>query len=295
MNVGLSYNVSVTMKNTGNASWNSSNLVGLAGFGNSSLFGPVRIMVPSGVTVLPDQSYAFNFTLKAPSTTGTYILSYQMIYNNTKFGQVLNKTVPVYKTVYNSSLVVDDISGIMIAGDQNIINIAVHNSGNVSWSGLNGIVLDGLANSSKFSSLPISLLAGKVISPGSNYTFTFTVTAPLVPGVYNLSYIMASPSGTFGQMIHQSVDVVEVVDDAQMVSSTLPATVDAGKTYDVLLTVKNNGSTSWTGGSMLKLDGVWNESKYGPAVVSVPEGVTIAPGHTYTFQVHVNAPNMVTE
>ncbi|HEX8220462.1 MAG TPA: RHS repeat-associated core domain-containing protein [Chloroflexia bacterium] len=77
MIAGQSYEVSVTLQNTGLTGWGSTVALTAAG-GKSSPWVPNAVNVPSGVTVAPGQSYTFNFTVTAPSTTGNYAWLWNM-------------------------------------------------------------------------------------------------------------------------------------------------------------------------------------------------------------------------
>jgi YVTN family beta-propeller protein len=99
MTAGQSYPVSVTMRNNGMSTWNSTSKVRLGGVGDgsgdASKFGPTRINIATGTNVAPNASYTFNFIMTAP-TAGTYNPKYKMVKEGvTWFGQQLSKTVSV--------------------------------------------------------------------------------------------------------------------------------------------------------------------------------------------------------
>src|SRR5258708_29339108 len=53
-------------------------------------------------------------------------------------------------------------------------------------------------------------------------------------------------------------------DGAQLVSATLPKTMDAGQTIDVSLTFRNTGTSAWTGAAAYKLGAVGDTHPFAP-------------------------------
>lgn len=92
---GKSYPITITVMNTGTATWDSSYALGSVSdsMGDAAKFGPLRIGIPTDTTVAPFQSYTFSF-LMTPSVTGTLMPKYQMVQSNW-FGQILSKQITV--------------------------------------------------------------------------------------------------------------------------------------------------------------------------------------------------------
>jgi aqualysin 1 len=82
---GQSYNVSITMRNSGFTSWSCGSdycsfKLGTQNPQDNTLWtGVTRIYLPPNVTVTPGSQYTFNFTVTAPSTPGSYNFQWQMI------------------------------------------------------------------------------------------------------------------------------------------------------------------------------------------------------------------------
>lgn len=82
MKAGQSYQVRISMKNTGARAWTYANRDRLGSrsprdnftWGNFN-----RVLLPKGASVLPGQTYDFNFTVTAPSTPGQYHFQWQMV------------------------------------------------------------------------------------------------------------------------------------------------------------------------------------------------------------------------
>jgi hypothetical protein len=89
------YSVSVVMKNTGTSTWTdaagyllqSQNPIG------NQYFQGGRIRLPANVSVPPNQSYTFRFTVTAPSTLGNYNFQYRMLDGTTNFGSFSTNVV----------------------------------------------------------------------------------------------------------------------------------------------------------------------------------------------------------
>jgi hypothetical protein len=79
MTAGQSYAVSVTMRNTGAATWTAAEgyKLGSQNPQDNQTWGLVRVVVPFNVG--PDQQVTFNFTVTAPSTAGTYNFQWRML------------------------------------------------------------------------------------------------------------------------------------------------------------------------------------------------------------------------
>ena len=55
-----------------------------------------RHYLPLGTTVAPGKQYTFAFTMKAPTTTGTYSTGYQMVWEGHQwFGDLNSATINV--------------------------------------------------------------------------------------------------------------------------------------------------------------------------------------------------------
>ncbi|GIK53874.1 MAG: hypothetical protein BroJett014_28470 [Planctomycetota bacterium] len=145
---------------------------------------------------------------------------------------------------------------------------------------------------------------GNLFQTQSNSAGSFSLTVPA--GMYHF-YVPQStlyrrldttgspvPQGTTGISL-----AVQLRDDiqgnyAQMVSFSCPATMTAGQEYEISVTVRNSGSTTWSAaganpwrlGSQAPQDNnTWNVSR-----VNIAAGVEVRPGDSYTFTFNVRAP-----
>ena len=79
MTAGQSYNVSVTMRNSGTKPWTSDVYkLGSQNPQDNGTWGG-RVYLPAGVTVAPGSNHTFNFTVTAPATPGAYNFQWRML------------------------------------------------------------------------------------------------------------------------------------------------------------------------------------------------------------------------
>jgi hypothetical protein len=89
MVAGQSYAVSVTMQNTGANTWTWANAYKLGSWNPRDNFtwGFNRVYLPTNVSVLSGAQWTFSFTVRAPSTPGSYAFQWRMVRENvTWFG-----------------------------------------------------------------------------------------------------------------------------------------------------------------------------------------------------------------
>ena len=133
------------------------------------------------------------------------------------------------------------------------------------------------------------------IAPGQSTTFTFQVTAPANAGAYTFQWGMQRETyGSFGPgTTPVTINVVApppLVNNAQVVGMTAPSRMIAGQRYDVAVTMRNTGTTTWAPGSnqLLGSQNPQDNAVWGMGRVQLP--VAVAPGQQYTFTFQVTAP-----
>ncbi|MEX1829120.1 RHS repeat domain-containing protein [Luteibacter sp. CQ10] len=77
MQVGGVQTVNVQMYNNGNYTWTAGTAFKLGSVGNSTIWGPGRVELPSDIA--PGQTASFTFNITAPSTPGAYTFQWQML------------------------------------------------------------------------------------------------------------------------------------------------------------------------------------------------------------------------
>ncbi len=107
MNIGQTYEISVTMKNLGADDWTQFRAYRLGSQDprDNLIWGLKRVEIGSGVVVSKGQNYTFVFNVTAPNTTGVYSCDWQMLREGVAwFGEKCYKTVHVeYSCVDNDN------------------------------------------------------------------------------------------------------------------------------------------------------------------------------------------------
>jgi len=95
MVAGRDYTAHVTIRNMGTMTWTATSY--MLAFADQSSFGPATVALDPGASVAPGQEYTFTFTMTAPTNTGSYTVSYQMLRmaDSVRFGQMLELPVTV--------------------------------------------------------------------------------------------------------------------------------------------------------------------------------------------------------
>src|SRR5437879_3068277 len=87
------------------------------------------------------------------------------------------------------------------------------------------------------------------VAPGANDTFSFNVTAPGAPGTYNFRWRTVQDGvECFGDYSLNFV-VQRWLNDAGVVSRSVPTVMAPGQTYAVSVTMQNTGGSTWTAGT----------------------------------------------
>ncbi len=96
MTAGLTYPVSITVKNTSYLTWSNADNYRLGTVDDSDPLAGGRQLIPAGSTVAPGQNHTFVFNMIAPSTPGIYTTDWRMLQELVNwFGQTLVKQVEV--------------------------------------------------------------------------------------------------------------------------------------------------------------------------------------------------------
>lgn len=76
-------------------------------------------------------------------------------------------------------------------------------------------------------------------------------------------------------------------------SQSVPTVMEAGQVYNVLVTMNNNGSATWTiaDGYKLGSQNPQDNGTWGTGRVYLPDGVAVSPGSGHTFNFNVTAPS----
>jgi hypothetical protein len=193
--------------------------------------------------------------------------------------------------------------GIMIPGQSYGVSVTMKNTGRSTWG--KGSYSLKVVNGSEFlvnrwgvNSVDVN----SSVSPGSEIVFNFNLIAP-VDGSYNIQWQMASGGAFFGEptinvpvrVSGENITIVpDVIDNnALFISQKVTSEMETGLTYDVIVTMKNTGSTTWKPGEYkLKVSTSGADNTLNAWVVANVElSDDVTPGSEVVFNFKVTAPN----
>ncbi len=220
---------------------------------------------------------------------GTHTI--QFVANDGKVNGSQSVSIIVIATVTDSAaLVSEDIPAAMAAGKAYTVHIKVKNSGLSDWSAASGYKLVAVGDGDPFtmiSSFPVS----DVVASGQEATFTITMKAPTRSGSFTTDWQMVHGSQWIGSA-PQLKKVVTVTngDDTIVIRENIPATMTAGQSYTVRITVRNTGDTSWTAADGYKLGAVGETDPFAVSRIHLDANESVAPGAEKTFTFTMKAP-----
>ncbi len=299
MTAGQSYAVSITFQNTGTTTWSAANAYNLGAHNpqDNTTWGMHRVALPS--TVAPGANVTFSFNVSAPSTPGTYNFQWAMVQDGVEWFGALTPNVTVNvqagQGVNNAQFVSQSVPATMTAGQSYAVSITFQNTGTTAWSAANAYNL-GARNPQDNTTWGMNRVAlPATVAPGANVTFSFNVSAPSTPGIYNFQWAMVQDGvewfGALTPNVTVNVQAGQGVNNAQFVSQSVPATMTAGQSYAVSITFQNTGTTTWSAANAYNL-GARNpqdNTTWGMNRVALP--ATVAPGANVTFSFNVSAPS----
>lgn len=276
MTAGGTHSVAVTMKNTGNTIWTSANgyKLGSQNPADNYTWGFQRVEL--GTSVAPGQQYTFTFTSTAPSTAGTYNFQWRMVKEYVAwFGATsTNVSVAVAAAPNVPTINVVRTPSILIAGEPYTIKWATTNASSVSYK----CTASGTGYNISSTTVPAnSQLTGTASAAWVGYPSTCIWTATGLGGSKILVETMNTAAG---------------VDAAQFVSQSVPATMIPGQSYNVSVTMKNIGNTTWSTARNYKLGSQNPSDNYTWRPNNrIVMGADVVPGQQYTFAFAVTAPS----
>jgi hypothetical protein len=212
MEPGKSYDVSISMKNTGSTTWQKGNYkLRLMNQTESisKLWGISDIDLGSNIG--PNESVTFSFSLKAPETPGDYNLQYQLANGNAFFGEpsanipvtVTDANVPPVKSDvnYNSAFKYHNLPAEVVEGGVYDIVITMRNTGSTAWVPKedNLKITTSMVNDTKTPWDAGSVELPETVVAGGEYSFAFKLTAPAESGEYGFQVQMMHDGKPFGE------------------------------------------------------------------------------------------------
>lgn len=295
---GQSQAISITVRNSGTATWQTANTYLRSQDTPASLWGQTVAALANPVA--PGGTTTFNIIIKAPATPGNYTLQRQM--QNGEVGEFLNTpcvNVPITvggTNPLNASLVSQDFPAVMAPGEARIVNVTLKNSGTQGWTADGSYRLGSKNSPSSFWGTTLSEVTTNTPA-GSSFTFTLPITAPATPGAYRHRWQMRKVNGTdigdFGTLLDFPVTVdasATPLYGASVASQTISARLTAGKAATFIVRMTNTGSSAWTGSTFGLYSTNSPTSLWASNGISLGSAESVAASSSHDFVLNVIAP-----
>jgi hypothetical protein len=303
MTAGQQYPVSVTMQNTGTATWTESQLYRLGSMNpqDNAIWGSGRVVLGAGESIGPGQQKTFSWTVRAPTTAGPYNFQWRMVRDGVAwFGDLtanVGVTVSAPTAVPNAAYVTHSVPLTMVVGQEYTASVTMRNTGGTTWTrdSLHRLGSITPENNLFWGAGRVLLAAGESIAPGQDKTFTWTVKAPPGSGLWNFQWRMLQEGVTWFGTPSQNT-VVTVTNggppNASYLSQTVPTSMTAGQQYSVSVRVQNTGGTAWSAEGLYRLGAInpYDNVNWGMGRVILGSTEVVAPGQQKTFNFTVRAP-----
>jgi len=189
---GQTYQVSITMQNTGTLPWSQSNKYLLAPQDGSYVWGTTRGELPSS-PVLPGATMTIDFPMTAPSTPGTYLFQWRMVQEFVEWFGTPTTAVMVTVTAppsnNNARMISQSVPTSVVAGQTYPVSITMQNTGTLPWNQSAKYILAPMDGSYVWGTTRGELPSSPVL-PGATTTMNFPLTAPSTPGTYLFQWRM---------------------------------------------------------------------------------------------------------
>jgi hypothetical protein len=206
--------VSVTMKNTGSATWDSNYRLGSQDPQDNNTWGLGRVFLNPGETVAPGASKTFTFTITAPRAAGSAGFQWRMVHEAvTWFGDftplvnIAVSAAPAYAAQFLSQ---SGVPARMSPGSAATVSITMRNLGTNSWTAAANYRLGSQdpQDNTTWGLGRVDLAASDSIGQDVNKTFTFTIRAPATAGTYGFQWRMVQEAVTWFGDFSPAVNIV---------------------------------------------------------------------------------------
>ncbi len=291
---GQTFNVSISLRNTGDTTWAAGSGFKLASQNpaDNGVWGTNRAALAT--TVAPGAVAIFTFALRAPGVVGSYNHQWRMLQEGVGvFGDLTpNVVINVTGAINAAAFVSQSVPATMVGSQRHTVSVTFRNTGTTTWSSGSKYKLSAQNPVDNRNWGDYRILLPASVLPGNSVTFTWTAVAPELAGSYNFQWrMMQEGLGWFGQSsANVAVAVSTAPNSASYVSQSVPATMQAGKTNTVTVTLRNMGTKTWTAAENYRLGSVSpvDNVVWGLQRVALP--ASVAPGANAVFTFQVKAP-----
>ena len=197
--------------------------------------------------------------------------------------------------VSDAQFISQSVPSAMFAGEPYMVSVTMRNIGATTWTAAQFFRLGAINpyDNTMWGPNRIGLAAGDSIAPGQQKTFTWSIIAPSSAGVHNFQWRMVQDGVTwFGDNSTNVAVTVSTGPNAAFGSQAVPATMTAGQSYAVTLTMRNVGGSTWTPVGLYRLGAInpYDNVIWGTNRVGLSAGDSIARGQQMVFMWTVTAP-----
>ena len=182
----------------------------------------------------------------------------------------------------------------MLPGQTYSISITMQNVGPTTWTAGQSYRLGSHLDNTSWGTTRV--IVPHDVAPNGTVTFTFNVTAPATSGTYSFQWRMLQENVQwFGDVTDRIMVTVlpSGSNQAAFVSQFVPRIMVSFETYDVWITMRNTGNTTWTAGANYRLgsQNPQDNIRWGMSRVELPHSVP--PGGEVTFYFTVTPPTLI--
>ena len=231
----------------------------------------VPVITPDGTRVGYTGYYTFTFTVTAPTTPGVYNFQWRMLQEGVEwFGATSpNVAITVSAPQPRPTVNIQRTPSPMVAGQNFTVTHTTTDATSLSYNcSASGTGFNGAA------SVPVN---------GS-----FSGVAEVAWGHYPSTCVWTAtgPGGT----VSVNETMTTLANNAEVVSQSIPAEMVPGQIYNVGITVKNTGNTTWSADQGYRLGSQNPENNVLWKYSRVNLTASVAPGQQHTFSFQVVAP-----
>ncbi len=183
----------------------------------------------------------------------------------------------------------------MTTGETRTVTILMRNAGDSTWTRAEGFELgaEDPSDNTTWGLSRVEIDDAVAVEPEAAYTFSFAITAPSTAGEHAFQWRMVHDGTRFGgKTPSKTITVTPPPNDAAFASyRAVPASMTAGETAKVAVTMQNTGTATWTGGEGYKLASRTTPSDlWGVSQATLPDGASVPPKAFRSFALTITAP-----
>jgi len=303
LDVDQTFGAKLVLRNVGTSAWTRDNLaVAIKPAGSDQGWGVTKVELGATDTIEPGDTKTFSFDITAPAVPGTYPFTWELLSQGKPAGAIAPPVDIIVEDPYVRGAFVSQLLPEHIApGETFKAFVQYRNTGKSSWSRSQGYRLAAVAPDSikNWGIDKVELEAKENVLPGQTATFAFTAVAPAKPGDYAFQWqLYQDGRGFFGDATPVTAVRVGTSQadrgeslDAEFVSASVPAPLQADTTYSVTLVFKNTGGEPWRAGLVaLRPHGASGNLTWLTDRVDLVPGEVVEPGDIKAFEFNIHTP-----